>query len=878
MKKLILFLTCILFIGLSNSSYAQFSKRHWLKRNTEKNKTEETKTPPKPKETPYQKLLKNPQKGVKGFINIYFVKDKLYFEVPFDILEKPMLLGSTISQLSDNNNGYVGSKPFSPIMVEFTKVDSTLQLRRIIKNNIAPKADTNIVNALDKNSIGAIMELFKVKAFNSDTTAAVIDVTDFFLKEIKELSPFGGVPAGFTRSESFKKDRSFIGAIKSFDDNLTIKSHLSYEYTLTKGKTTYLKDKPFTAVMTRTLLLLPETPVRPRIADPRIGIFVSKKSKFSNEKNRTEDEYYAHRFNLVPSDTAAFIRGELVEPVKSILFYVDRDFPSSWRESVKSAVNDWNLTFEKIGFKNAIKALDYPKDDPEFDPDNLKYNCIRYSPTPIANAMGPSWVDPRSGEIINASVYVFHDVVKLINRWMFVQLSPSDKNVRNVELPEDYKDDGLRYVIRHEVGHCLGFMHNMGASSSIPVDSLRSPSFTQKYGTTYSIMDYARFNYIAQPGDKEKGVRLFPPTFGIYDYYLVKWNYSIFPYAATKEEESGKLEKIISEKANDIRYRYGKQQGGIIDPSSQSEDLGDDAVKASVYGIKNLKYVMNHLNEWVRSEDKDYSYRESLWTNIITQYVRYINHILNNIGGIYLNEKYEGDPRPFFESVPRERQEEALKFLVNELYDLNWLENKEVLQNMTLTGTPAKDLRNKLIDALLQSVIKVNLSAEKSKEKNAFTPKECMDDIYSAVWGKTLKGQAINDVDKDLQREFVQFIIQASKLEKSNPGSKTAINEEFQYGVDFPEFVKQKSIAEFGYDGFNEYFNPCQVHADNHPVSGFGLGLTINFNLGASLESLYYKVLLSSKSTLEKGVRTARDNDTGLHYQLLLYQINKTLN
>ena len=878
MKKVILFLTVLVFIvSHSDFSYGQ-SKVRWFNRKKAKAKTEEVKAPEKPKETPYQKLLKNPKKESKGLINMYFVKDKLYFEVPFDLMGKGMLLGSTISQLSDNNSSYVGVKPTSPIFVEFTRVDSTLQLRRIVKNNIASETDANIVNALDKNSIGAIMELFKVKAYNPDTTAAVIDVTNFFLKDIKEMSPFMGTPAGYTRSESFKKDRSFIGEIKSFDDNLTVKSHMTYEYSLTKGSTTAIKNKAFSTVMTRTLLLLPEEPARPRIADPRVGIFVSKKLRFSNEKNRTEEEYYAHRFNLVPSDTAAFKRGELVEPVKPIEFYIDSDFPASWRESVKHAVTDWNVTFEKIGFKNAVKALDFPEDDPEFDPDNLKYNCIRYSPTPIANAMGPSWVDPRSGEIINASVYVFHDVLKLVNRWMFIQLSPSDKNLRNIELPESYKEAGLRYVIRHEVGHCLGFMHNMGSSAAIPVDSLRSPSFTEKYGTTYSIMDYARFNYVAQPGDKERGVKLFPPTFGIYDYYLVKWNYSIFPDVASKEEESKKLEAIVSAKADDIRFRYGKQQGATMDPSSQAEDLGDDAVKASTYGIKNLKYIMAHLNEWVREEDKDYAFRESIWTNIISQYVRYVNHIYGNIGGIYLNEKYEGDPRPFFESVPRERQEQALNFLLDELNDLDWLEDKEVIENMSLTGTPAQLIRSQVIEALLNSVIKVNMAAEKSKEENPLAPKECMDEIYDAVWNKTEKGLAINAVDKELQKGFVKFVVEGSKIEQTKPGEAKAFNANTRYGIDLPDFVKRQNIADFGYEGFNEYFNPLHIHADNTPVFGFGLGITVNFVSAVSVESLFYKAILDSQTALKKGLRTVRDKDTKLHYQLLLHQINKVLN
>lgn len=868
-RKIFLLLIVILTISSTTEVNAQFWK--W-----KKNKTKADTTKIK-KETDYEKLLKNPKKEVKGMINIYQVKDKLYLEIPFDLMGKDMLLGSTISQISDNNHGVVGSKPFKPMLVEFTRIDSSLQLRRIFKNKIAPLGDENIINALEKNSIGAIFEVFKIKAFSPDKSAAVIDVTDFFLKDIKELSPFAGAPRGYTRTQSFKKDRSFIGDFKSFDDNLIIKSHLSYEYTLKREKRTYAKNKAFTAVMTRTLLLLPEQAVDPRIADPRIGIFVSGKHKLSNAKNRSEAVFYAHKFNLIPSDIIAFNNGELVEPIKPIIFYVDNDFPASWRESVKNAVNDWQQVFEAIGFKNAIKAMDYPTDDDDFDPDNLKYNCIRYSPAPIANAMGPSWVDPRSGEIINASVYVWHNIVKLLNNWMFIQTSPADENVRSINLPESYLKSGLRYVIRHEIGHCLGFMHNMGSSAVIPVDSLRSPTFTQKHGTTYSIMDYARFNYVAQPGDKERGVKLTPPTFGPYDYFLVKWNYSYFPECKNPEEESVLLTAMISEKANDPIYRYGKQQGYIFDPSSQSEDLGDDAIKASVYGIKNLKFIMNNLNDWVGAEDKDYSYRQSIWNGIISQYVRYINHIYANVGGIYVNEKYEGDPRPFFESVSRKKQEESLKFLLEEIKNLDWLEQKEVIENMTLTGTPATYLRLKLVDALLASAMKVNLSALKSEEANPYTSKECMDDIYASVWENTIKSKRLSNAEKDIQKAFVKSIIKGSGLVKDEAKGGSAIAMDYLYGIQLPEFVAEKNRADFGNSGYEEYLNPVNTRMDANPVAGFSFGSTVSFYLRPGLEILHYKVLLNSRSLLQKKIKTCRDAETKIHYQLLLHQIQKTL-
>lgn len=829
----------------------------------------------KVEKTSYEKLLKDPQKSVKGLMNLYYVKNKLYMEVPLNLMDKDMLLASTISEISDNYDGIVGSKPTDPLMVRFSLVDSTVLLRKVERKMIASESDKNILSALEKNSIGAIMKIFTVSAFNKERTTAVIDITDYFLSDVKDLSPFGAFSMyksqGITGTQSFKKDRSFIGEIKSFKDNVLIKSHLSYENTLTDGKRTLARDRPFTVVMTRTFLLLSDDIARPRIADSRIGIFTTEKYKLSNEVNKTERLYFANRWRLEPRDKEAYKRGELVDPVKPIVFYIDSDFPESWKKTIRDAVNEWQITFREIGFKNAILALDYPENDPEFDPDNLKFNCIRYAPTPVANAIGPSWVDPRTGEIINASVYIFHDVVKLLNNWMFIQTSPADKLVRNVELPEAYKLEGIKYVVRHEVGHCLGFMHNMGASSSIPVDSLLSPSFTQKYGTTYSIMDYARFNYIAQPGDKERGVKLSPPTFGLYDYFLVKWNYTYYDKTSVSPlEEKSRLAKMIAEKAGDIRYRYGAQQGIAFDPSSQNEDLGDDAVKASVYGIKNLRYIMANLNEWVGGQDKDYTYRQAVWDGILTQYVRYINHVYANVGGMYLHEKYVGDPRPFFESVPRKKQAEAVQFMLNELLTLDWLEDKKVLENMTLTGTPSTVLRNQIVEALLMAPLKVNLSAIKSKEKNPYTSEDVMNDLYAAVWNKTLKNEVPSKAEREMQKAYVKNIIKSTKLITSSSPAAFAATTASSFAIALPEFVKHREM-----DGC--LCDLSDKHADAFdPVSAFGGG-SVQFNIQPSLEPIYFIHLMNSKKLLEKGIKKTSDKETSMHYKLLLNQIDKVL-
>ncbi|WP_127124990.1 zinc-dependent metalloprotease [Pseudoflavitalea rhizosphaerae] len=868
-----LLLPCCLFLTSAISVQAQ-SRKEKARIQKEKETREKAVKDSIAKLTPYQRLLANPQKVAKGLMNLYSIKSKLYLEVPMALMGKQLLLASTISGISDNFDGIVGSKP-TPIQVQFSLQDSSLLLRKTEVNTIAPAQDHNIRQALDRNSIAAIIKIFPVQAFNADKSTAVIDVTDYFIGDTKDLSPFNIFSIygayGYKSTQTFKRDRSYLADIKSFSDNVMIKSSLSYETSLSDGKRTVAKDRPFTAVVTRTFLLLPDMPARPRIADERIGIFTTRKKFISDAGNKVDDCYFANRFRLEPKEPAAYANGQLTEPVKPIIFYIDPDFPASWKPAIKAAVTDWQATFEKIGFKNAILAWDYPVNDSTFDPDNLKFNCIRYSPTPVANAMGPSWVDPRSGEIINASVYVFHDVVKLLNNWIFVQTAAADKNVRQVTLPDNYRNDGLQYVLRHEIGHCLGFMHNMGASASIPVDSLRSPSFTQQYGTTYSIMDYARFNYVAQPGDKERGVQLTPPKFGIYDYYLVDFNYRYFSNSVSPEKERADLEKLVSEKVADPRYRYGAQ-GMDIDPRSQTEDLGDDAVKASLYGINNLKLIMKELNIWVGAQDKDYTYRKAIWNNVLSQYIRYVNHVLKNIGGICVNEKHVGDPMPLFQSVPRAKQQQALNFLLNELKELDWLEDRKVLENFTLTGTPTTVLRAQIMEALLFTPISVNLSAIRSTEKNPLTSKEVMKQLYQYTWNKTQQNKTLSNAEKEIQKAFVKSMLKESKLVAPVKATTTGFSGEAKERISI-QLPGLPGAHTLGCD-----HTPALQHPRNvQEFAGAFGGFTVNFNRAPSLESQYYMQLVQCKKLLNIAAVKTADQETRMHYRLLLHQIEKAL-
>ena len=660
----------------------------------------------------------------------------------------------------------------------------------------------------------------------------VIDVTNLFMEDNDDLTPFdpystfGYKP--FSRTTSFQKSNSHLGDIKAFEDNVTVKSYLSYTTTVTYSNGPMIgkiEDKrAFTALVTRTLLLLPEKEMRPRIADPRMNIFVTGKARFSSNMNRgTLPVYYARHWRVEPKDVEAYKRGELVEPVKPIVFYLDTNLPEAWKPYAREGIEQWNDAFEKIGFKNVVQVRDYPtpEEDPEFDPDNLKYSCIRYAPLAFQNAMGPSWDDPRTGEIITASVMVYHDIVKLLNRWRFLQTAAADPNVRTMNIPDSIMGSALRYVLSHEVGHCLGFMHNMASSAAIPVDSLRSPSFTQKYGTTYSIMD------------------------------------------------------------------YGKQQiFNTLDPTSLSEDLGDDHVRASEYGIRNLKYIMKHLNEWYGEDDNDLTAREAMYKYLLNQYLTYINHVYNVKGGIMMNERKAGDPRPSYSFIDGDYQRRAQQFLIDQLHDLDWLDDPVLLKELPLQGN---------LSVRVQRILVACIEADKGSfgrmidpAPNAYSQLEHGDDALKGIFLHTYQGKSLTPRDRSNQNSYVDMLLMITRLAPQKSSEKGIADDE--RGIGFAPQLDENGwnistgnvYAEALGDGDMMSRMERQLEADlfgtsNTPeeVGGFGYFRSLTESLSPR-DAMYYGRLIKVRDLLRQK-RYTGDQETRNHYELLLHRIEGAL-
>lgn len=736
------------------------------KEKKKKGKTEQVETPP---ETPYIKLTKGCKKQEGLFTTFLNDKNELFFEIPDSLLNRDYLLSNRMAATSNPAQTVAGQMIGRPTMVRFSRNDQMLFLHRAQVYNVVAEGD-EIAPSFDKNFIDPIVASFKIEAKNDSTKSVVVNVTKFFNENNDIINPQANVA---TKNRK-KGGKGHFEQVKNFPNNIEVRSVISYT-----------GDAPLTLTMHRSLVLLPEEPMMPRLRDRRVGYFSTTRSVYTSDADKLESEAFIHRWRLEPreEDREAYFRGELVEPVKPIVFYVDTAFPVKWRATIRQGVEDWNTAFEKAGFKNAIVARDYPSavENPDFDPDDMRYSCVKYATTSIANAMGPSFVDPRSGEILTADVIWYHNILSLVHNWRFTQTAAVDARVRTHKFADDVMCESLRYVASHEIGHTIGLMHNMGGSYSFPIDSLRSPSFTQKYGTTPSIMDYARNNYIAQPGDYERGVRLTPPILGVYDIYAIDWGYRCYPDIASPEDEVKHLTALIEKMSSDEMYVFGAQQFPItIDPTDQTEDLGNDHLRAGDMAIGNLRIIASNMLEWLKEDGKEYNDIATTYSALVNQYRRHIGHVVPYIGGINYREVRQGDNMMPYSYYDKQQQKAALQWLMkqNRSYR-NWLTPDSLLLTLGLPLDAYQTLHTAMFARLLSNDVLYRIYEGSSLSPTThYTVTQYLNLLVNEVFRDSQAYRKLNLVERDMQSAVIQELI-ARYTPGTGTTKKTSLAEEY---------------------------------------------------------------------------------------------------
>ena len=822
----------------------------------------------KKEEDQYTKFFKDKKvETARGkFVTLHKIDGNVYLELPTKYLGKELMMGAKVTSTTDPDYLAVGSMNSAPIVFRFEKQDSVIVMKA--PNSIVYRRDASpeLQKALELNYRDQSVESFTPEVYKADSSAVVLKINSL----VTESSPFFEIVPSqqgpFKITSSRNSSLTFVRGLKSFDSNASVRVEMNFSVNASlMGVLTVAKDMPLTAEVTYTILPVEASNAIPRFADARVGYQTTRKVSFPDYLDQSEPVYLAHRWQLVPKDKKAYAKGQLTEPEKKIVFYLDSAFPASWQRPIREGVLRWNKAFEAAGFRNAIEVRDFPKNDKQFDPDNLEYSCIRYIPNSQETIAASNWADPRTGEIFSGNLMIYNNVEALMHKQRFIGTAAVDPQVRSSRLPQALFEESLSQLVTQEMGSVLGLLHNYAASASYTTDQLRSAKFTKESGLAPSILDGVTYNYLAQPSDK--GVRLINDQLGVYDLFAIDWGYRYFDLKGDPAAEAKELLSRVDKRAREPYLRYAPEQRYAVDPTVRTEDLGNDPIKTAELTMKNLAFIQPNLSKWI-TNDPDSRKKKSLYLAIVQGYYLQLKNAMSLVGGVVCQESRLSTSLPRYQVVPKAKQREAFQWLLRQAKDFQGKADR----NFERKGFIDVSYYDQLLEYLIKDIydLRSRIIIASQVDSKTYSLGEYFDDLYQATFASTIAGKSPNHMERLMQIAFIDKSIAGTvNPRNATPGMPYSF-------AGAPASVGGKLISLTSTTDYSDALKSGRVNYGGGDPSA-SIYPMANVPALDTSEQYMYAALLKVRPLLEQRAASTTDRTLKAHYQTLAFKVAKLL-
>ena len=822
----------------------------------------------KKEEDKYTKFFKDKKvETARGkFVTLHKIDGNVYLELPTKYLGKELMMGAKVTSTTDPDYLAVGSMNSAPIVFRFEKQDSVIVMKA--PNSIVYRRDASpeLQKALELNYRDQSVESFTPEVYKADSSAVVLKINSL----VTESSPFFEIVPSqqgpFKITSSRNSSLTFVRGLKSFDSNASVRVEMNFSVNASlMGVLTVAKDMPLTAEVTYTILPVEASNAIPRFADARVGYQTTRKVSFPDYLDQSEPVYLAHRWQLVPKDKKAYAKGQLTEPERKIVFYLDSAFPASWQRPIREGVLRWNKAFEAAGFRNAIEVRDFPKNDKQFDPDNLEYSCIRYIPNSQETIAASNWADPRTGEIFSGNLTIYNNVEALLHKQRFIGTAAVDPQVRSSRLPQALFEESLSQLVTQEMGSVLGLLHNYAASASYTTDQLRSAKFTKESGLTPSILDGVTYNYLAQPSDK--GVRLINDQLGVYDLFAIDWGYRYFDLKGDPAAEAKELLSRVDKRAREPYLRYAPEQRYAVDPTVRTEDLGNDPIKTAELTMKNLAFIQSNLSKWI-TNDPDSRKKKSLYLAIVQGYYLQLKNAMSLVGGVVCQESRLSTNLPRYQVVPKAKQREAFQWLLRQAKDFQGKADR----NFERKGFIDVSYYDQLLEYLIKDIydLRSRIIIASQVDSKTYSLGEYFDDLYQATFASTIAGKSPNHMERLMQIAFIDKSIAGTvNPRNATPGMPYSF-------AGAPASVGGKLISLTSTTDYSDALKSGRVNYGGGDPSA-SIYPMANVPALDTSEQYMYAALLKVRPLLEQRAASTTDRTLKAHYQTLAFKVAKLL-